>query len=723
MSKRRVLFSSAVFLSAALGLAATARAETAAGGTGEAGTVDEVVVTALKREANLQDIPASISAISAQSMAERGISDVRDLAKLVPNLNWGEHFGTTLVTIRGVGSNVDSGVTEPTVAMYVDGVFLPRSTMATLRAVDLDRVEVLRGPQGTLYGRNATGGAINFVSAAPTKAFQGGLNLSAGGRDAWGVSGFVSGPVAPGFLVRLSAGREKQDGYVKVLNTGQRLNGVDARYARGAIRFQPSDELQFDVALRYDKDTSANAYQQLLEPSPLAPPSGQTSAPDRIRADSPYAGLSRTIIASGGLTWTPNEALTIRTVSGYVDHKSDVAVDADATTTPFYSVPHFPRPSKSYSHEIDVLGDYGKVSFILGAYYFHEKAETTLDLSIGSVGAGAFGLPVNAVIAQGVLAKIENAALFGDVTYKLTDRLRLNVGLRYNHESNDYTQIFALLPLTNLLTAAYHTKSDRLLPKIALQFDLTDDVQGYAQWSRGYKSGGANLVTTPTALGSPEGLYGPEALDAFEVGLKSQLFDRRITANVAAFYYDYRDLQVTTNVPPSTTLVKNADARVYGVEGDFRFRVTPQFTLQLAPTLTHARFKNFVDFDPVFQQTVDLGGFHLLRAPDFTLNASASYRIDLGGKLFSRLTLQADALYSSKVVLRYYDRPGESQSAYTIGNLSASLANADESLLLSAFVNNVGDKDYKQQITNFGLGYFGNYAPPRTWGVRLSSRF
>jgi iron complex outermembrane receptor protein len=713
-----MLVASTALFCGALGLGSTAQAQAAA----EAGTVDEVVVTALKREANLQDIPASISAVSGESMAQRGVTDVRDLAKLIPNLNWGEHFGTTLVTIRGVGSNVDSGVTEPTVAMYVDGVFLPRSTMATMRAVDLERVEVLRGPQGTLYGRNATGGAINFISKAPTASFEGGVNLSAGSRDAWGVSGYVSGPVAPGVMVRLSAGREKQDGYVRVVNTGQRLNGLNARYVRGAIRLEPSDDLQIDLAVRYDKDTAANAYQQLLEPSPLAAPAGQTTEPNKIAADFPFSGLSRTLVANGAVTWKPSDDLTVRYTTGYVDHKSDVGVDADATTTPFYWVPHFPRPSESYSHEVDVLGDYGKVNFILGAYYFREKALTRLDLEFGSVGGPASGLPAGTLLQEGVLAKIENAALFGDLTYSLTDRLRLNVGLRYNHESNDYAQIFTLQPLVpNLFLFDYHTNTDRVLPKVALQFDIKDHVLGYAQWSRGYKSGGANLAASPADIGSP--LYGPETLDAYEVGLKSQFAGGRLTANVAAFYYDYKDLQVTLNIPPSTTRVENADARIYGVEAEFRLQVTPAFVLQVAPTLMHARYKNFVSFDPVFNETVDLAGAHMLRAPDFTVNASASYRIDLTGDLLSSLTFQADAFYSSKVVLRYFDRPGESQQAYGVVNLSAVLANADDRVQLSAFVNNVGDKDYKQQVTNFGLGYFGNYAPPRTWGMRLSSKF
>jgi len=219
-------------------------------------------------------------------------------------------------------------------------------------------------------------------------------------------------------------------------------------------------------------------------------------------------------------------------------------------------------------------------------------------------------------------------------------------------------------------------------------------------------------------------LYLPETISAYEIGVKSQLFDHRFTANVAAFYYDYSDLQITTDIPPSTTLVENAKARVYGIEGDFRWNVTRQFVLQVAPTLESARFVDFTSFDPVFLIPVNLNDKPLERAPDFTLNASAQYRIELGGPYFSSLMLQGSALYSSESVLRYYnDAPGESQPAYVIGNLSATLSDVGAKTQLTLFVNNVSDTLYKQQITNFGLGNMGNYGPPRTFGARLSRKF
>jgi len=673
--------------------------------------VGEVVVTALKREAALQDIPASISAMSGEAMARQGIENVQDLSKFVPNLVWGEHFGTSLVTIRGVGSSVNSGVTEPTIAMYVDGVYLPRSDMAMLRAVDLDRVEVLRGPQGTLYGRNATGGAINFVSAAPSATFEGKVELMGGARDEYGASGYVGGPIAPGILVRLSGGREKQDGYVKVLNTGQRLAGVNATYGRIAIRLEPQADLTVDLSARYDRNTAPVAFQQLFEPSPIAPPGGFTAEPDKIIADYPFSSKKETLILAGVVNWKISDEISFRSVTGYIDHKGHDQVDDDSTIIPALATDDFRRTSESWSQEFNLIGDHGDVSWILGAYYFRENYHLNLPVI----------LPGTGTINNGAGANIENAALYGDVTYSFTDKLRLNVGLRYNHEDNDYYERWSFVPLAGPIVGNFKKKSDKFLPKIALQYDLAPDVHTYVQWSRGYKSGGVNL---PGGDGTIFPLYGPEKLDAYEVGLKSQFLDRRVTADVAFYYYDYGGLQITKNIPPATTFIENADAKIYGVEGDFRWEVTDQLTLNVAPTLQHAVFQDFVTFDSLYGNTVDLDGEPLLRAPKFTINAGAEYRVDLGGQLLSKLYLQGNIFHSSTVILRYQNQnPLERQKPYTLLNLSATIVDAGEKTRLTAFLNNATDEHYKQHSDSFGLGYMGNYGPPRTWGVRLSRMF
>jgi iron complex outermembrane receptor protein len=698
--------------------------------------VDEVIVTALKQSQNIQDVPAAISAVDGAVLQERGVSSVEAISQLVPNLNFGSHAGTTLITIRGIGSTVDSGITEPTVAMYVDNVFLPRSTMATLRAVDLARVEVLRGPQGTLYGRNATGGAINFISQAPSDSFEAQVNLSGGSRSALGVSGYVSGPLGEIVSARLSAGHDEQDGYVKVTPGSRKIDAVDVSYARAALRIEPSDSLTIDLSARYEESNGANAYQQLLTPTVL-PGAVQTTQPYRMKADGPFVQESKTTVLAAQVAWDINDNVSLKSITSYVDHKSRVDFDADATTYPGFDAVDFSRPSESYGQEFNLSGTTGPVEWLAGAYFYHEEASNTLPLRLGAVFAPGFGVPTGTFVLQSVASETQSYALFGDLTWSVTDALKLTAGLRYNNEDQSFDQLFGLdIPGVGFVpgAAAYatgpikvDTSSEKLLPKVGIQYAVNDDINLYAQWSRGFKSGGLNLEGGSGQAIGRDGLFKSELVDAYEAGLKSQWLDRRITANFAAFYYDYSDLQVTITRPPSTTIVQNADAKIYGLEGELVWDVTEAFKLNAALTLTHARFDGFASFDDArpLGGTQDLDGSPLPHAPDYTVSLGGEYKATLGSFWLSALTLRADAFYSDDVVLRYFATAQDTQGAYGTLNLSAKLATDDGRTSLNLFVNNATNEQYLRNITYIGAigAYMGNYAPPRTWGVQLSQKF
>lgn len=695
-----------------------------------------VVVTATKRAASLQDIPVSVSAVSADVLKDRGLSNIEDLSTLVPNLNWGEHAGTTLITIRGVGSTVDSGITEPTVATYVDGVFLPRSTMATLRAVDIERVEVLRGPQGTLYGRNATGGAINFLSAAPSDSFKGEVNLSAGDRSAFGASGYISGPLANGVYGRLSGGIEEQDGYVDVLPGGQKLNETDAQYFRAALRLEPSDTVSIDLSVRHDKNDAANAYQQLLTPTVLPTPE-QTTAVNKIFADQPFGQQNETTIFAGTINWDVSDEISLKSLTSYVDHSSDVQFDADSTNLDGFNVVAFPRPSESYSQEFNLVGTYDRLNWLLGAYYFHEEASNSLGLRLGSVFAPGFGVPVNTVLSQSVATDTEAYALFGELTFDVTDKLSVTGGLRFNDETQDFQQNLVLdIPGLGAVPggAAFaggaipvSASSDEVLPKLSVQYELSDTANVYAQWSKGFKSGGLNLEGGSGLSTGADGLYRPEKINAYEIGFKSELFSPAFTANLAAFMYEYSGLQVTITVPPTTTFVQNADAEILGLEGEFAWQVSENLRLNSAFTLLDAAFDGFTSFDDANPGAgvQNLDGRQLPHAPEYTVSLGAEYEIALSTPLFSSLTLRADGFHSDDVVQRYFGSPIETQDAYTLVNLSASLVSSDDKTVLRAFLNNATDEEYLQNVTYIGAvgAFMGNYGSPSTWGLQLTRRF
>ncbi|HKT73075.1 MAG TPA: TonB-dependent receptor [Steroidobacteraceae bacterium] len=685
----------------------------------EAPALSEIVVTALKRSQSVQEVPASISAVSGDSLAQMGLSDLRDISHVVPNLNWGEHFGTTLITIRGAGSNVDSGATEPTVALYVDGIYLPRSDMATFRAVDLDRVEVLRGPQGTLYGRNAAGGAVNFVSQEPTRELSGKMELSTGERDAFGVSGYVSGPISPIVSVRLSGGHEQQHGYLTVLNTGQQLNGVATNYGRLAVAIEPENSNIRNVSsIRYEKNTAPVAYQQPLA-AMVFPAATYTTKANEMLADGPFSGRRATFIASNALTWEVSQLLTVKSLTGYIDHNSHAGVDDDGSLVPLENTPDFVRTSKAFSQELNFIGQAGKLDWILGLFYFNERYFGNLPVTLGAAGA-APPIPIGSTINLGQRARIHNAAAFADVNYKLSDRVTLNLGLRYNHEDNDYEEIYSFAPIVAPISGKLPKSANKLLPKVALKVDLAPDVHSYVQWSVGYKSGGVNL---PSGSGEILPLYQPERISAFEAGIKSQFLDRTLTFNAAVWYYDYKDLQITQDIPPATTVVRNANAKIYGVEQELRWNPIRNLDIHIAPTWQHAVFDKFVTYDPLVGRNIDLDGSQLPRAPQFTVNGGIADTFALGGGFLSSLRLEANAVTSSSVVLRYENQnPDERQKAYTVANFSATLGSADDKTQLTVFLNNAFDTVYKQNVTNFGIGYMGNYGPPRTWGLKVSRR-
>ncbi|HEX7873375.1 MAG TPA: TonB-dependent receptor [Sphingobium sp.] len=692
--------------------------------------VEEIVVTALKRSQTVQDIPASISAVSGEALQTRGIQSVADLKTAVPNLDFGQHTGTTLVSIRGVGSVVDSGVTEPTVASYVDGIFLPRATMGYLRGVDLERIEVLRGPQGTLYGRNATGGAINFISKEPSRELTAGINLSTGSFHAFGASGYISGPLSDSIRFRISGGHEQDDGYVRWLPGNPNIADTNVDYVRGALQIDATERLKVDLAVRYEKSNGANGYQQLFT-NTILPTPGQTTAPNQIYGDHPYLASSETLIASGKINWELTDNITLRSVSGYVDHKNSVDFDADATDIPFFYATNFKRPSQSFGQELTLIGTGTKLDWIAGAYYFHEKAGNSLPLGIGAALAGGFGVPADTLLTQSVDTKTNSIALFGDATYAITDAFKLNLGLRYNHETKNFLQdVYLVLPggtIAPIVTAAAsRLEANRLLPKVNVQYQFADRISGYAQWSRGFKSGGENLPGGGGELAGAAGLYKPEVLNAYEIGLKTQTADRRLTANFSAFYYDYTGLQVTITRPPAVTLVQNAPAEIYGVEAEMQFHPDKRLTIEASANYLHARFKQFSSIDDARPSLgpVNVAGQALPHAPDFSGQLGVQYRIPFDGAFLSSLTFRADASYRSKIVLRYFGQPQDIQEGYGLVNLSATLGSHDDKARVRVFVNNVTDKLYRQNSTYLVTGaYYGNYGAPRTWGVQLSADF
>jgi iron complex outermembrane receptor protein len=324
-----------------------------------------------------------------------------------------------------------------------------------------------------------------------------------------------------------------------------------------------------------------------------------------------------------------------------------------------------------------------------------------------------------------VESETDSWAVFGDMTWSMREDLRLNLGLRFNREQQDFIQRYAIPGVgVGPLTVALDDSSRKVLPKVSLQYDISDAANLYVQWSKGFKSGGVNLPGGGgEGLGPVNGPYAPEEIDAYEIGLKTELIDSTVTWNTALFYYDYADLQTTTNLPPAITFVTNSTAEVYGLETEIWWQVTDNFKLNAAATALDSSFVDFNLYDNVTGITVDLDGSTVPHAPDYTLSLGADYSISLGGELLSSLILHGNVYRTDDVVLRQFGGPEDIQEGYTLVNLSATLLDVSEKTRINLFLNNATDKEYKQHVLNYGIGFMGNYGPPRTWGLRVSRDF
>lgn len=685
--------------------------------------IEEIIVTATKREASLHDVAASVSQIGGYQLEARGIANIESLSYQIPSLQFGALGENAYITLRGIGTTVDSGVAEPAVATYVDGVFLPRSTMSGLRQLDLEKVEVLRGPQGTLYGRNATGGSINFVSRAPSQDFEVRARTYLENRNGWGTVASVSGPVGGLTSYRLSLGREHQDGYAKVVNTGQDLLGTDATHARLAFQIRPSEDLVIDLSAQQDESDAALFLQQLLSPAlavtqiqglrqqlmlPSLGENNQTTEPNRTYGDGAFSGDSSTTIVSARLNWTSN-SFSLRSVTGMVNHDVTSSFDADATDHFLVNAVNVQRPSKSLSQELNFYGDVGNVSWLAGVYWYEEEFSLSLPLDFLNLDTTTFQFTtLRNFVAGHVEEDTRTLALFADVTWAVTDLFRINFGARQNNETKKFMW---RNPLTGQIAPSGEQNPDDLLGKLGVQFDVSEQVNLYLQWQQGVKSGGHQL-SLPSQF---EG----EEIDSLEAGVKYRTDDGRLTLNASAFQYDYANLQATTTIPPTTTLIHNADAEILGLEAELVWHSrNDAFNLNLGLSFLDSEYTDFELRDEQIMQTVSVDGEDLIRAPSYTMNLGLEWMVPLSG-FFRDLRIRADIYSSDSFKLTFIDYPETRQSAFTTGNLSVILASADSQYQLRLYVNNVADEvtlNNGSYLATLG-GFIGQYTEPRNYGV------
>lgn len=694
-------------------------------------TLEEVVVTAQKREQDLQDVPISISVLGGDVMQQASVAKVTDLAKLVPNFSYDAAFGSNQdarVTLRGITGFARNAGFESGVSVYIDGVYAGRPVSQNLNLINVERVEVLRGPQGTLFGKNTIAGAINIVTKKPGEELEGKVGANFGNFERRNFSGYVSGPIAGDKLFAgASFFSNERDGYVRNLFNGDMLGTEGAKGGDVQLRYAGSN-LDANLRADYLDDDSTNVYTESLD--------GTSNIPGGVV----YSPGIRTI----NLDSTPREQREVYGVSLAMDYewqehtftsitayrKSDSINRGDNDNAPldFLDVRGWTEVTEFASQEFRFASPVqGAFDYILGIYLFDQSVKGAVRFAAGV----AHPLPGLATVFSDI--DTTSGALFAHANYRLTDHLTLTGGVRYTVERKDLNDYHAVGPtafggLFDFTSFTDDRRDSDVSPMLSLSYAISTDVNVYAKAARGFKSGGWNtdFISRPDHTPPPKAVldFDPERATTYELGIKSELLGRRLQLNLAAFQTDYEDLQVQRRIlDPATNLFTSvfdnaASSTIKGAEAEFATRVTEGLSLRGAVGYTDAVYDSFAGAAQIAGTLVSFDGNRLAEAPKWSgslmvdykqplvndMMLSASFDYSYKGDFYTDASNRADLLIDSRGL--WGGRIGISSDAYEV----------------FLWGENLADKDYlvtKQP----GTVLRGTWGMPRSYGVQMAYKF
>lgn len=686
--------------------------------------IEEVVVTAFKRTQSLQDVPSAISVIGRQELEEKGIENLHDIQFAVPSLQFSEYLGQANISIRGIGDFRGN----PGVSVSTDGVYQPRSPMAKLAQMDLERVEVLRGPQGTLYGRNSNGGVVNFISRAPTPEPEGYVRIGYAEFDEFNVAGAYGGPLTEGTSFRIAIEHtESEDGWIENLFPGQDdLMFGDSTLVRLRLTSQLTEDLELGlIYANSQEDGSLNHAAFFTDNGDLSDPlveaANVTLEPLKTYSavDDDYDRDYELFAVS--IKWDLPFA-TLDSISALQKFDDDMRLDAGGWDVLIFDYPEDTANTETFTQELRLSGNSDSLDWLVGVYYMDIKFDRLTHFNFP---LGSFGLPPGFDFEFNMQKyDTESKAVFFDGTWNVTERARISLGARYTEDDLSMATLQEItLPfdppfvITTCDQAISFTDSSTTI-RAAGQYDLSDDGTVYLSYSEGFKSGGVGHFEC-----TPE--FAPEQIDAWELGGKWTFFGGRTTVNAALFHYDYSDFQILHVLGIGTAIRNAGDATINGAEIEVWSNLNEHWSITTGITLLDSEYKDFVNFDGFhtelgFQQ---LKGNRLNRTPETSVNLGVEYTSLLGNG--GSLTLRADAAYRSRMYFREFNTREDSQKAYTIVNLNVVWESADGNWKGRLFAKNLTDEEYKQNLTGDVTtgGRIGQWGMPRQVGVSVTRQF
>ena len=717
---RVALGATCVFAAAALHVAHAQQAGGAtANSANEGAELTEVVITAQKRPEKMQDVPIAVTALDASDLQAQGVGGTLELTAAVPGLNFTDGVGVYgLPVIRSVGTTSQGPGIENPVATYVDGVYMVAASSSLMSLNDVSQVAVLKGPQGTLFGRNATGGLIQVTTKDPTHDFNGNVQGTVGSVGTSGEGLYLNGGLTQTLAANFAFSNDEQTrGFGRNLYTGQYVDTRHSTAMRGKLLWQPDEKTDITLSLDYARTRATLPAYRIVNDTVFNTPT--PGGPFDINLNVTPAVAAR----EGGLSLNARhdfDSLQFVSISAWRNGHTHDLFDADGVPAPILTIDQTQRNSQ-FSQEFQLISSADlRFNWVAGVFFM--KADSKYDPAITNSASapGPFYLYAD--------LKLTSYAAFAQGTYKFSDTTNLTGGLRYSSDDRAIvSNQFMLLPngvLTDVVTPQDTSKNfAKPTWRLSLDHHFSPDVMGYASYNRGFRSGTyAPQIFPATPLN-------PEVLDAFEAGVKTDALDHRLRLNAAAFYYDYKNRQVLAIVNGFQQVYVAPKSVSYGADADLTWQATDSFALTAGASAIHARYKSFED--AVFTAGTNPGPFGyavtiqsadgntLESTPSWTFNVGPSYRLPTPAGEF---TASANFYHNGG----WWASPDNRARQPAYDTVAADLVwvpNFYRNLSLRAWGKNLSNKVYATQLTETGFGDNAEFAPGRTWGLTVDVRF
>ena len=678
-------------------------------------STEDIVVTARKRAENIQDVPISITTFSTEQLDRVSASSLKDIGSFVPNLHYSDRSSLqTEITIRGVGGDSRNIGFESGVGLYVDGVYAGRTSAYNLDLADVAQIEVLRGPQGILFGKNTTGGALNITTRRPSDTFEGEVRASYGNYNAIRLKGHVSGPLSEGISAKLTVATWDRDGYLDNVFNGQKLQSEKRRAVMGQVRVQPSEALDILVSADYTKDDQDTVLNQLGSNAGFG---AGFYNPDRFIVNTNAQNSAERDLwgIAVNADYTLGSGHVISSITAYRDVAVTVFSDIDQTPREVFRSGPFTDDAKQFTQELRIASPGAEmVDYVFGAYFYRQDAYATRDIFQNGNPIFKTAGPIDTTSWAG----------FGNVTMNFTPKLAVSAGVRitYEKKAGTYVQASPVPPLNKNFPELEISTTEPTWT-LAANYKWSDDISTYVTVGNGFKSGGFNVdpLATPAPLSAADITFKPEFVTSIEGGFKSVLMDGALRVNGSIFFSKFTDRQVPQfetigGIP--TVITRNAGkSEVFGFEAEVT--AIPADWLRLSAGIGYLD-GTYTEFSGANTGGADFTGNGTEKTPDWTINLGADVDLPVGS---GTLIFAPRFAYVGKTWLQPDNAAFNVEDGYALLNLRAGYQFGGDRYGIYLWARNITDTQYKLFARQFSRSDQVLFGEPRTFGIEGILKF